>query len=188
VKPSASQRSRHFAAILWALTALLLVLLAGGAAVMVLQLRNDAIDAASDRLARYSANATASINRSLVEVDLLLAGLQAALSKQSLARLATPAAREDLELGAMARQSLLVRDIALIDAQGRVLAAAQPATRELGFPLSVEFVADLFAPGAQAAMQLGQPTLNFSSGEHALHFARVVTFADGQRAALVAEV
>ncbi|MCU0937919.1 MAG: ATP-binding protein [Burkholderiaceae bacterium] len=186
--PSPRRRAVRFAALLWSLTALVVVAVLGAAATMIAVLRQDAIDGASDRLARFSANATASINRSLVEVDLLLAGLQAALATRAFADLEAAAGDDRLALSGMARQSLLVRDIALVDLRGRVLAAVQPATREVGFALSSDFLASLSAPGAQVAMTLSAPTLNFSTGEHSLHFARVVTFADGQRAALVAEV
>jgi signal transduction histidine kinase/ActR/RegA family two-component response regulator len=177
----------RFLVVLWALTGLLLVAVTSTAVVLALQLRRDAVSAAADRLAQYSANATASINRSLVEIDLLLAGLQAALSAGSLHEVLAARAHDQLPLGTMARQSLLVRDIALLGPEGEVISAVQPATRELGMAPPPELLAHVLSPAALGAMAISAPTRNFMTGEHALYFARSVTFTDGRRAVLVAE-
>ena len=188
-RPAAARQRRWppFTTTLWILTGALLVAVIAAAAALAAQLHRDAVAAAADRLARFSAGATASINRSLVDIDMLLAGLQATLSTQRLEAVAGTADRQSLALAKMARQSLLVRDVALVDADGRVLAAVQPATRELGFTLPGTFLQAALAPVAFGAMTIGGPAVNFSTGEHALYFARAVTFVDGRRALLVAE-
>ncbi len=164
------------------LTAALLTAVVSTAIGLALQLRTDAQAAAADRLARYSAGAEASINRSLVDVDLLLAGLQ-----RSLAGSSPDTGRLTAALAGMSRQSLLVRDLAVVAADGRVLSSLQPAALPLPATVWTQLRPALIdAP--TGGLVIGGPATNFASGEHGLFFARPLTLADGARAALVAEV
>ena len=147
--------------------------------------------ASIDRQAlQFIRGAEATLNRTLIGVDLLLAGLEAPL--HALGTLSTPGAPIDavqahaLLAGPEARD-LLVHDIVLLDPAGRVLAAARDETPRLGVALPEGFVRSVLADPAPR-VHVSAPQLNFVTSERALYMARPVVLGGGKPALLVAEV
>ena len=139
------------------------------------------------RAVRFVAGAEASLNRTLIGIDLLLADMAEVLrpaSDDGGAIYGTEAARL---LKSQVNRNLLLRDLALIDSEGSVLVAARRDTERLGVPLPRGFlhaVAGQTAP----ALVISEPLVNFATTERALYFARPVTLPGQQRLVVVAEV
>jgi signal transduction histidine kinase len=179
---------RWLGILLGALTAVLVLLVIAAAASRVLQTRNATLNAATDRLARSSAAAEANLNRSLIEIDLKLAALQREFGASDATTLDRNRAATAQRLVQAAQQSLRVRDLLLMRADGSLLAAAQQASMEVGHELASAFAATVLANPAADGLQIGDPALNSAAGEHVLLFARRLRLADGAALAVIAEV
>ncbi|MBI5256151.1 MAG: response regulator [Burkholderiales bacterium] len=178
---------RRFRRTLVAGTAVLVAAVAAAAAALILFQRLDALAAGEARMLHLAGAAEAAVNRSFVASDVLLAGLGETLDD---------ARRPDdtLDLGSIERhlvrlnhQVLGVRDLALLDADGFVLAAAEPSSRRLGVRLPAGFVAQVLAQPAPS-LAISAPQVNFAHAERSLYFARPVLLAGSQRGLVVAEV
>ena len=173
----------------------LAILLAAGAlllaqwvatALLVGRAREAAIGAASDTVQRVARAVEASLNRSFVQVDAVLAGLPAFL-----APLAT---REKLDLPLMTRvlrelnnQNFTFRDILLLDEGGRALASGLPISRRRRLPFTPE-AAPAVGGSAQAAVQIHGPHRNPATGEWALYMVRRVMLPEFGTLLAVAEM
>ncbi|MDD5031207.1 MAG: diguanylate cyclase, partial [Rhodoferax sp.] len=92
--------------------------------------RTSAIDNTSLQATRFATGAVAALNRSLVDVDVLLASLEE--TKGLNLQQAAPVNRA---LRALVRQNLMLHRLALVDAQGRTLASSDVMLpRSIGLP------------------------------------------------------
>jgi len=148
--------------------------------------RADALADTQGRLLRFVNGAEASLNRTLIGIDVLLAEMPGLLE---------PAVHDgDLDLAMAGRmltgaanRNLLLRDMAILRPDGSVLLAARAESARLGLPLPRAFIARALAePVAQ--LQVSPPLVNFASGERALYFARPMTLASHGRVLVVAEM
>jgi len=149
--------------------------------------RRDAIAENEARATRFVSGAEAALNRTLLGVDVLLAGLDALLkpamrSDGSLDRAAASQLLFDLN-----NRNLLVRDMALVAEDGSVLASAEPNSRRLGMPLPPAFLAEALAQSAPQLL-ISAPVVNFSTSERVMYFARQFKRGNSSRALVVAEV
>lgn len=170
---------------IWAITGAFVVLAGGLALFLINSGHTAAVAAANQRVERFVRGAESEVNRSLLEVDSLLAGVGDLLSGALRAdgTLDVPAAGRLLR--SAASQNLLLRDVVVVR-DGEVLAAAQVNTMHLGIPIEPAFldrVAWQFAP----TLVISSPYPNFASGEMALFFARRLDLAD-RRVVALAEV
>ena len=170
---------RNFRRVLWGSTAALVLAIAGSAVWLVSHQRAEALRAAQARTVHFVNGAEAGLNRALVGVDVLLAGLEELLDESRRSDGALDLAQAERNLARINRQNLLVRDLALLDPDGQVLAAAEPATRRLGVKLPEGFLQQVLAQ-AVPALVISAPVVPFASAERALYFARPVLL-DGQR-------
>jgi PAS domain-containing protein len=169
-------------------TGLFVAAILAGAATLLHRTRQDALDAAALNTSRLVASAETEINRSLLGVDLLLAGgadllMPAVGSRGQLDR----AAASRLLAGAVSR-TLLARDLLLLDEQGQPLASALDPPAALGEPpLPPGFVQRVLA---QAAPQMlaSSPKANFAASEPSIYFARPLRLPSGRTLVLAAEV
>ena len=114
---------RRLPAILWGGTAIFVIAVLLAATTLLRTQRAEALANSEARISRFISGAEAAINRSFLGIDLLLAGLA-----EPLAEIADPAdgasvARLNRLLGQVTRQNLQLREVALLGADGRVLAA-----------------------------------------------------------------
>jgi len=172
---------------IWGIVALFVAAVAASAASLVSRGERDAIAESEARAARFVSGAEAVLNRTLLGVDVLLAGVDtllrpAAGSDGSLSM--EPASQ--LLLGLTDRH-LLMRDIAVLDSDGTVLAAAQPGTHRLGVALPPGFAAAVFAQPVPM-LAISEPMVSFATSERVLFFARALSLSNGRRAVVVAEV
>jgi hypothetical protein len=111
----------------WLAAGLFSLLVVGTAVWLLGEIARSAERGAAGRVEALARDAETTLNRNLVQLDLLLAGLE------DLPGLHDPAAPDAAALSTMLRrfveQRLLLRDLALVDARGSVLAAAHAAPR-----------------------------------------------------------
>jgi signal transduction histidine kinase len=147
----------------------------------------EAISESEGRAARFVSGAEAALNRTLLGVDVLLAGTDALLR---------PAMRLDGSLDAtvancllldLTSRNLLVRDVVLLDASGSVMAAAQSSSQRLGAALPAGFADEVMSQTA-AQLAISAPVVNFSTAERVIYCARRLNIAGVRRAVAVAEV
>ena len=149
--------------------------------------RHNAIAENEARASRFVSGAEATLNRTLLGVDVLLAGMEGLLR---------PALRPDGSIdGAAAGQllfdlnnrNLLVRDVAVLADDGSVLAAGEANTRRLGVSLPDGFIKEVLAQPVPQLV-ISAPTVNFSSSERVIYFARPFKRADAGHAIVIAEM
>jgi signal transduction histidine kinase/ActR/RegA family two-component response regulator len=177
---------RRIARLIWAAAVALVLAAMGAAAALVLHGREEALRDGNRQVAGFVAGAEAAINRTLLGVDVLLADMADVLQPaSSIGALDSQVASRALR--GQVNRNLLLRDIAVIDGEGNVLASARSDTMRLGLPLTREFVrAATNTP--VPAMAVSAPLVNFATSERALYFARPLALHDGQRLLVVAEV
>ncbi|WP_395703335.1 ATP-binding protein [Aquabacterium sp.] len=177
----------RFHRILWASTAALSLAVAAAAVALVLFERDQALHEGEARALHFVTAAEAAINRSFVAVDVLLAGVGDVVADARRADGTLERSAIERQLVRLNQQTLGVRDLALLDEQGHVLAAAEEASRRLGLRLPPGLLQQVLALPAPALV-ISAPVVNFANAERALYFARPLTLAGERRAIVVAEV
>ena len=155
----------------WLAAGLFSLLVVGTAVWLLGEIARSAERGAAGRVEALARDAETTLNRNLVQLDLLLAGLE------DLPGLHDPAAPDAAALSTMLRrfveQRLLLRDLALVDARGSVLAAAHAATQRLGPGLPPGLLAGVRAQPAPA-LTMGAPATHPGTGERVIHLARAI--------------
>ncbi|MGM9487724.1 ATP-binding protein [Ideonella sp. YS5] len=147
----------------------------------------EALDAARQRAEHFIASAEASLNRTLLGIDVMLAGTDLLLKPHLLPNGTHDVTGLQSQLRTTISQNLLVRDLVLMRPDGTVLAGAQPDSARLGLPLPPGFVASAMAlPSPQ--LVISPPLVNFVTAERMVYFARPVDLGGGSRVLAVAEV
>jgi signal transduction histidine kinase/ActR/RegA family two-component response regulator len=168
---------------IWFAVGLLVVLVASAAAWLTLRAEREALSEAETRVLRFVSGAEAALNRTLIEVDLLLADMGDLLAPGGTLDRGTA----ERLLRGVVKRNLEFRDLAVIDVNGKVLAAAREQTERLGMPLPPRFAHDtLTQPTPMLA--ISAPVMNFATSERAIYFARPLQLAPGRRVLVVAEV
>ncbi len=167
------------------LTAVLLLVMLGIGTLLLLD-RTEAQERAAGRASveRIVRVAEATINRSFVQVDSVLAGLPSLLTQVAgagplAANTATMLLRE------LDEQNFGFRDLVLLQPDGQPWASAMSSSRQRLLPIPV---AALVAATRQDTVAILGPANNPTTGEWALFFARGVTIAGAGRMLAVAEV
>ena len=174
-------RSRLILAV-WATAAALVIAAGASAAWLIDRAEREAISEAQERVQRFVSGAEAALNRTLIEVDLLLADMGDMLAPDGVFERDTAQRR----LRSVVKRNLEYRDLAVMDADGHVLAAALEQTERLGVPLPQGFARGILAQPAPT-MAVSAPVLSFATSERALYFARPLVLGTGRRVLVVAE-
>ncbi len=166
-------------------TFLLAVLLAGLS--LIWSTRSTVVADSEAQATRFVAGAEAALNRSLLGVDVVLASMDELLSlSNAMAEWIEPKAASRLMFGA-ARQNFMLRYVALLDPQGRVLASSDPAGNQLSVQLPAGFREEVLAQELSTLM-VSAPVMSPSSYEPVLYFARHIKLADSSKVLVVAEM
>ncbi|MBQ0945699.1 response regulator [Ideonella sp. 4Y16] len=167
------------------MAAVLVALVAGVTAWLLHSLREEALREARGAVERQVAGAEAALNRSLLGLDLLLAGhdstLQPAWSPTGLDE-----ARARQLLYATVRQNLSLRDVALIDEQGRVRVSAQALDGRPPMQPPADWLSGL-RQQAVPQLRVSAPVQTFATAERVLYLARPLIDPGGRRWFIVAE-
>ena len=169
--------------VIWSTVLVLMLVTAGSALWLIERVAQDALSETRARVARFASGAEASLNRSMIEADLLLADMS---------DLVAPGGHFDVAvaehvLRGEVKRNLEYRDLLILDADRHVLAAARPESKRLGVPLPDRFVREALEQAAPV-MRISGPMIDVATNERALYFVRPVKLGPGQRALAVAEV
>jgi len=147
--------------------------------------RNDAIEGAGKTVQGLVSSAEANVNRGLLQIDALLAGLEALVSVPASGDPAGTEATNHI-LRVLSDQSFLVRNLMILDFDGRVLVSGQPALRQRPPSLPDKLVP---ARGQSQAgvMMIGDPMRNPLTGEWVLYLGRLLHTGDERQLVAVAE-
>lgn len=149
------------------------------------KLRHDTLVNSAAQVNRFVGGAVAALNRTLLGVDVLLAsmGESMALSEQHLDSLDGPAASKTMQT--IVGRNLMLRRLALLDAQSQVLASSDSENTPLTLPPG--FVTRVLTPQV-SNLTISQPSQHNGSTEHVLFLARHLRLADGTQVVALAEV
>ena len=152
-------RARLTSAVVWTLAMAFSTLLASLASRLVEERRLSALEQAKARVAFAADNAETSVNRFLLGIDVLLSSV------------APLRERPGLGLKELARSHLAVRDLAIVDADGKVVASAMPVTERLGLRLPDGLLASVLH-GASPVLAVSPSVESFATSEPVIYFAR----------------
>ncbi len=174
-------------ATVWTLMALFLLALAGGTAVLIWNMRQNAVEAGQAQVNRFIAGAEAGLNRTFLSIDVLLASTEGLLALSRTVAKDIQASDASALLRSTMRQNLLVRSVVLLDAQSQLLASSSYASAHWPLGLPEGFLEQVLASPV-SALEISAPTLSLSSTEQVLYFSRYFRLADGAQVLAVAEV
>jgi PAS domain-containing protein len=139
---------------------------------VIARAKTDAMDEGRAKVAQAAADAETLLNRALLGVDVLLAGLNDLFPRQP------SSSKADWQdegaqklLSGVAKLNLSVRDIVLVTEDGDVLAAALPATKRLGLKLPANLLKATFSSPVPV-LKMSSAADNFVTAETVFYFAR----------------
>ena len=149
--------------------------------------RQAALDDRAAQATRFVAGAEAALNRSLLAVDVLLASMSELLNlSASMTTWIDPQAASQ-RLRTSARQNLMVRYVALLDENGKVMASSDASGEQLAVELPPGFFQSVMEQPV-SVMMVSAPLVSFVSSERVLYLARHLRMADSTRVVAVAEL
>jgi diguanylate cyclase (GGDEF)-like protein len=167
--------------------ALFLIVLALVASSLIAQGRQAALDNALQDANRIVAGAESSLNRNLLSIDILLAGMAEVLQTSQLIL-------DWIDLEQAARlmrtadyQNLLISHLALMTPDGAVVVSSERIGRHLPLDLPDGFLAEVMAQRVPTLI-ISAPVISSSSSEPVLYMARTLKLADSSRLVVLAEV
>jgi len=171
---------------IWTIALALAVALLATTGLHIRAERRDAVLRAEAEVARLVRSTESTLNRSLLGIDQLLAGLQEALLQQRPAADAPPEATS-APLRMVASQNLMVRELCVVSGDGRMVACAHEGPLRVGLALPAGFVEAVLSQ-SYATLAVSSPAVSPASGEHVLYLARPLAAGAGRKVVAVAEV
>ena len=135
----------------------------------------------------FVAGAGEAFNRALLGVDVLLASSDEMLGLSSYPQSWVGGAQGSTLLRTAARHNLLVRQVAVLDGQGQVLASSDPAGPRALLSLPEGFLAQLHAQTVPV-LAMSAPAVSFASSERMVYAGRLLPNHHGERLLAVAEI
>ncbi|MDN4587340.1 bifunctional diguanylate cyclase/phosphodiesterase [Xenophilus aerolatus] len=185
VRPS----SRRALTTLYGVATLFMLTVALAAGALSAEMRHRALEKAGGQVARQVSAAQAAIDRSLRRADSLLADMAARADGASLAQAlgATDRDAASAQLRQQVGHDPVIRQLAYLDEELRVLAASNPRARGRPVDLPAGFAQRLRAQ-ADASLAVGISPGAPNSALSILHLGRRAVLADGRELFAVAEV
>ncbi len=184
MNPSSPARIKIY---VWGAVAFFLASVALVAAALAWNARHVALADSASQATRFVAGAEAALNRSLLSVDVLLASMDELLGLSAAMVEWIDSESASQRLRSSARQNLMVRYVALVDAQGKVIASSDAAGSRLALDLPAGFLDEVLRQSVSTLM-VSQPVVSFASAERVLYFARHLKLADSSRVVALAEL
>jgi diguanylate cyclase (GGDEF)-like protein len=186
-KPMTWRRPHRVTVFILGLTAFFVAMLAMGAGALTLSNRLAALSDAEAQTVRFTNGASMALNRNLLGVDIVLATLDEllGLSESMVDWIDLPTA--SVSITRIAQQNMLLRNLSLLDAHGKMLATSDPAGTSLNLNLPPGYLDEVLAY-AVSTLVISAPAVSFSSSEPVLYMARHIHMADATRVVAVAEV
>ena len=163
--------------------------IAGTAFVASRELSQRALLAGEQQAARFINGAQAAFNRSVLGVDVLLAGVGDLIPEPKVLQTAEGRARVARLIEIGVTQNALVRKMALVSPAGNVLVSSEERGRgDAGRSrLPADYLAAVLAPPI-ASLVISDPAISPSTSNQVLYFGRALRLRDDGRVAAVAEV
>ena len=177
---------RKVIALTWGAAALFLVALVAVMLGLLQAGRHDALDKAERQLRQLVAAAETDINRTLISVDLVLAGLPTLLQPAQMPG-GFDGEKAHQILAALQDRQLVFADVALLDESGTTLTTGLAATRRTGPTLPPTLLARVRAQPVPVLV-LSEPLIGRASGERSLLLARAINLDGAPPLIAVAEV
>ena len=146
-----------------------------------------ALAAAEEQLLRVVDAAESALDRAFGGVDSLLAGSRGLLEPAFAADGPLDLAKARDSMVRAVQHDLLLRDFALLQPDGRVLAATRPETERLGLPLPPAFLRSVLEAPAPR-MFISSALVEPASTQRGLFFARRLDLGPDRQAVVVAEI
>jgi diguanylate cyclase (GGDEF)-like protein len=180
---------RRVIATVYGVAVLFLLTVGVVASAIIWEARQKAIGDHESQAVRFVGGSEAALNRSLLSIDMLLAGANELLRSARPDSLGTDAGQRQVHqlLDDVVRQNLLVRHVAFVNAQGDVIASTDRRGARLPLTLPAGFVDEVLA-NPVSTLAISAPASSLVTSQKVLFFARASTLADGSRVLAVAEV
>ncbi len=136
---------------------------------------------------RFVSSAEASVNRSLLEVDVLLSSMGSMLGLSDQQREWIDPLKSSAFIQNFTHQNLLVSRVALVDETGKTLASSDANDPLLDLNLPRTFLMEVLNQSV-SALVINSPVVDFQSAEEVLYMGRHVRLADGSKLIAVAQV
>ncbi|WP_225782901.1 EAL domain-containing protein [Xenophilus sp. Marseille-Q4582] len=158
------------------------------ATMMCLDTRRLALANGRDQIERYVSGAEAALNRSLLSIDMLIAGMGAAMEGTPPELLAQAAAHPatSLLLQRTVSQNVAVRYLAYLDPALRVLNSSDRRGARLQVRLPTEFVSRLQQLPV-STLVVSAPAVSAMTSQRVLYFGRRIALAQGAAVLVIAE-
>jgi signal transduction histidine kinase/ActR/RegA family two-component response regulator len=179
------QRRAH--AIILGVTALFLAAVIASAAALIWRGEQEVVTEGEGRATRFVSGAEAALNRTLLGVDVLLAGMGDLMRVTHGPDGTIDEDRAHRLLRSVIDQNLLVRHVMLMTPDGSILASSDPGSKHRGSGLPPGFLQEVLGQGAPT-LAISAPVVNFVMTERVLYFARSIKLSDGRPVVAVAEV
>jgi signal transduction histidine kinase/ActR/RegA family two-component response regulator len=173
-------------ALCWTIGGLLSLAVCGVALALIEDGRDAALRSADKQVSQLVAAAESEINRNLMSVDLILAGLPDAL-QPALIPGGFDAEAAHRILSALQERQLMMADVTLVDESGGTVTSALAATRRIDMAPPAELLARALGPAAHS-LQVSEPVIGRSSGERSLMLARALDLPGAPPLVALAEV
>ncbi|RYF59677.1 MAG: EAL domain-containing protein [Comamonadaceae bacterium] len=158
------------------------------ATTMTLETRRLALVYGQNQAERYVSGAEAALNRSLLGIDMLVAGMGALLEGASSADLTRAANTEQVSmlLQRTVSQNVAIRYVAYLDMQLKVLNSSDRRGAQLDVRLPPDFVARL-AQQPPLTLVASAPATSAMTSQRVLYFGRQLALGDGGFVLVIAE-
>ncbi len=171
----------------WGLVLAFMAAIVAVASYQVWNARKVALAEGEAQATRFLAGAEAAFNRSLLSVDVLLAGTDEFLGLSTTIPQWVDAEAASRLLRNAASQNLMVRFVALVDEKGQVFASSEPVGTTMPRELPPAFIENALAQ-PMSTLVASVPVDSVASLERVLYFGRYIRMANGSNLLVVAEV
>lgn len=173
--------------VVWGLVSTFLAAIIAAASYTVWDARLSALAESGVQATRFVSGAESALNRSLLAIDVLLAGTDDSLNLAGSMTDWIDVDAASKMLRSAERLNLMVTLVALLDSQGHVIASSDPANVRSNVVLPAGFMEEALAQPVSTLI-VSAPGSSLSSSDRVVYFARYIRMADGAKLLAIAEV
>jgi signal transduction histidine kinase len=159
---------------IWAGAALFALAVCAAAAAFVWRAHGEVMRLTLASTQQFAGGAEAALNRTLIGVDSLLADLPALIQPAIGDGGEIDLPRAQRKIAVVTAQNLLLREVALLDGQGRVLVGGSPSVVTAGLRLPDGYLLEVLA-ARPAALRISVPTQDFATSERLVYLGRRIS-------------
>lgn len=149
--------------------------------------RQTALANSRSQAMRFVGSAEATLNRNLLTMDVMLSSLDEGLGLSTMMIDWIDVGAADRLLGMLTNLNMMVRNVALVDAQGHAIASSAADGAKVSLNLPNGFVDEVLGQFV-STLTISAPVTNTASSERVVYLARHIKLADSSRLLAVAEI